>query len=238
MGYRPLTKQLQREGYAVNRKRVLRLMREDNLLRLSRVKYIMTTDSRHNWRVYPNLVPSVRLTGLNQLWVSDITFVRMRSMFVYLAVVPDAFSRRVIGWNLSHSLDSELALGALRMALAQRPWRFGQLVHHSDRGVQYASGAYTRLLEEGEILISMSRKGNPYDNATAERFMRTLKQKQVQGRAYGSIEEARSRIGEFLEETYDRQRLHSALRYLTPEEFERAQEAAEIGGPARGVDLN
>lgn len=227
VGYRVITHALRREGHAVNHKRVLRLMREDNLLCLRAKKYVFTTDSRHNWQIYPNLVPRLSVTAINQLWVSDITFVHMRSSFVFLAVVLDAYSRRIVGWELGQSLDAGLAIKALEMALEQRQWQPGQLVHHSDRGVQYAAGGYTKLLETREILISMSRKGNPYDNAKAERFMRTLKQEEVQGRAYASIEQARSEIGEFLEQTYNRQRLHSALSYLTPEEFEQQGTAVE-----------
>lgn len=229
-GYRVLTHTLREEGHVVNHKRVLRLMREDNLLCLRSRAYVMTTDSRHTWQVYPNLVPSLRVTGLNQLWVSDITFVRMRCEYVYLAVVLDAYSRRIIGWALSRILDAQLAIGALKMALESRRWRPGQLVHHSDRGVHYAASAYTDLLEEREILISMSRKGNPYDNAKAERFMRTLKEEEVQGQAYANLAEAKSRMEEFLEEIYNRQRLHSAPGYLTPVAFEQKEEAVEADG--------
>jgi len=236
IGYRPITHQLNREGFLVNHKRVLRMMREDSLLCLRKRSYVLTTDSRHTWPIFPNLVPSIRVNGLNQLWVADITFIRMRWNFVYLAVVLDAYSRRIIGWALSESLDSELSLNALRMALAQRQWRVGQLTHHSDRGVQYAAKEYTKLLEDGEILISMSRKGNPYDNAKAERFMRTLKEEEVQGRAYASLEDARGRIGEFLEETYNRQRLHSALAYLTPSEFEQKENAVEDERAMEGAE--
>jgi len=234
-GYRVLTHLLRAEGHPINHKRVLRLMREDNLLCLRQKTYVLTTDSRHNWQLYPNLVPSLRLNGLNQLWVSDITFVRMRYEFVYLAVVLDAWSRRVIGWALSRSLDAPLSLDALQMALASRAWQPGQLVHHFDRGAQYASGAYTALLEEREILISMSRKGNPYDNAKAERFMRTLKEEEVQGQAYANLEEATQRIGEFLEDVYNRQRLHSALGYQTPESFEQKQQTVEAVGIPVGI---
>jgi transposase InsO family protein len=228
---------LRKEGFVVNHKRVLRLMREDNLLSLQMRKYVFTTDSRHPWPVYPNLVPGVRVCGINQLWIADITFVRLRWNYIYLAVVLDAYSRRVVGWELSESLDAELAVQALKMALRERQWLPGQLVHHSDRGIQYAAGNYVALLQEREILISMSRKGNPYDNAKAERFMRTLKQEEVQGRAYGSMKEARSRIGMFLEETYNKQRLHSALKYLTPAEFEQQErKAVEVDGSVEGVE--
>jgi transposase InsO family protein len=229
-GYRMLTALLRREGHVVNRKRVLRLMREDNLLSLRRMKYVFTTDSRHNLPIYPNLARRVSLTAINQLWVADITFIRLRSEFIYLAVVLDAYSRRVIGWELGRNLQAELAIRALQMALGERDWKAEELIHHSDQGVQYASSEYTQMLEQREILISMSRRGNPYDNARAERFMRTLKEEEVYGKDYHSLEDARSRIGEFLEQVYNRQRLHSALRYLTPEEFEQANEALESDG--------
>jgi transposase InsO family protein len=229
-GYRMLTALLRREGQLVNHKRVLRLMREDNLLSLRRKKYVFTTDSAHTLPLYPNLARHTKLTGLNQLWVADITFIRLRNEFIYLAVVLDAYSRRVIGWDLGRTLQAELAIRALQMALSQRSWKAEGLIHHSDRGVQYASIDYTDLLEQNEIQISMSRRGNPYDNARAERFMRTLKEEEVHGADYRDLEDARSRIGEFLDQVYNRQRLHSALRYLTPEEFERASEARGSDG--------
>ena len=229
-GYRMLTALLRREGQLVNHKRVLRLMREDNLLSLRRKKYVFTTDSAHTLPIYPNLARHTKLTGLNQLWVADITFIRLRNEFIYLAVVLDAYSRRVIGWDLGRTLQAELAIRALQMALSQRSWKAEGLIHHSDRGVQYASTDYTDLLEQNEIQISMSRRGNPYDNARAERFMRTLKEEEVNGADYRDLEDARSRIGEFLDQVYNRQRLHSALRYLTPEEFERASEARGSDG--------
>ena len=229
-GYRMLTALLRREGQVVNHKRVLRLMREDNLLSLRRKKYVFTTDSAHTLPIYPNLARHTKLTGLNQLWVADITFIRLRTEFIYLAVVLDAYSRRVIGWDLGRTLQAELAIRALQMALSQRSWKAEGLIHHSDRGVQYASTEYTDLLEQNEIQISMSRRGNPYDNARAERFMRTLKEEEVQGADYWDLEDARNRIGEFLDQVYNRQRLHSALRYLTPEEFERASEARGSDG--------
>ena len=229
-GYRMLTALLRREGQLVNHKRVLRLMREDNLLSLRRKKYVFTTDSAHTLPIYPNLARHVKLTGLNQLWVADITFIRLRNEFIYLAVVLDAYSRRVIGWDLARTLQAELAVRALEMALNQRSWKAEGLIHHTDRGVQYASTDYTDLLEQNEIQISMSRRGNPYDNARAERFMRTLKEEEVHGANYRDLEDARSRIGEFLDQVYNRQRLHSALRYLTPEEFEQASQARGSDG--------
>ena len=229
-GYRMLTALLRREGQLVNHKRVLRLMREDNLLSLRRKKYVFTTDSAHTLPIYPNLARHVKLTGLNQLWVADITFIRLRDEFIYLAVVLDAYSRRVIGWDLARTLQAELAVRALEMALSQRSWKAEGLIHHTDRGVQYASTDYTDLLDQNEIQISMSRRGNPYDNARAERFMRTLKEEEVHGANYRDLEDARSRIGEFLDQVYNRQRLHSALRYLTPEEFEQASQARGSDG--------
>ena len=234
-GYRLLSKTLQREGHVVNHKRVLRLMREDNLLSLRRKKYVFTTDSAHTLPIYPNLARRATLTALNQLWVADITFIRLGSEFIYLAVILDAYSRRVIGWDLARTLHAGLAVRALQMALRERSWKAEGLIHHSDRGIQYASSEYIALLQQGEIQISMSRRGNPYDNARAERFMRTLKEEEVYGTDYRDLEDARSRIGEFLEQTYNRQRLHSALRYLTPEEFEQASIAIESDG-ADGSD--
>jgi len=174
-GYSRITAELHRQGFVVNHKRVLGMMREDNLLCVRRRAFIVTTDSRHNLPVYPNLARDSMPTGINQLWVADITYIRLRTEFVYLAVVLDAFSRRVIGWALGRTLEAELALMALRMALLERQPGPG-LIHHSDRGVQYASHAYTELLQQHHITISMSRKGNPYDNAACESFMKTLKQ--------------------------------------------------------------
>jgi putative transposase len=173
-GYRRLTAALRREGFRVNRKRVLRLMREDNLLCLKKKRFIATTDSSHGLPIYPNLAPTLTLTGVDQLWCADLTYIRLGSEFIYLAVILDVFSRRVIGSELGRRLDATLAISALKKALAQRTVKPG-LVHHSDRGVQYASHEYTDLLKKSGITISMSRKGNPYDNAFAESFMKTLK---------------------------------------------------------------
>ena len=220
-GYRRIAALLGREGWQANHKRVLRLMHEDNLLCLRRKSFVpQTTDSRHGWRVVPNLARGMMPTGLDQLWVADITYVHLAEEFAYLAIVLDAFSRKVVGWALETHLRAELALAALDMAItARRPAR-GSLIHHSDRGVQYACGDYTTRLEAHDIQASMSRVGNPYDNAKAERFMRTLKEEEVDGCAYRDAEAARSKIGVFIETVYNRQRLHSALDYLTPEEYE------------------
>ena len=219
-GYRRITHELRRQGVVVNHKRVLRLMRKDNLLCLRTRSFVRTTDSAHDYVVYPNLLPELTVSGLDQLWVADITYVRLQHEFVYLAVLLDAYSRRCIGWALDRYLEAELALAALRMALATRPIRPG-LVHHSDRGVQYASHAYTNLLKVHEIQISMSRTGNPYDNAQAESFIKTLKYEEVYLFEYQNLAEARGRIGHFIEEVYNAKRLHSALGYRPPVEFER-----------------
>jgi transposase InsO family protein len=220
-GWRRMQKELKNRGWVVNHKRVRRIMREDNLLCLRRRKFVVTTDSDHDRRVYPNLAAELELTGLNQLWVADITYIRLELEFVYLAVVLDAFSRRVIGWALQRSLEDDLTLAALRMALRERQPASG-LVHHSDRGVQYASGDYTDLLKEHNIRISMSRKGNPYDNATCESFMKTLKYDEVHRQEYRDLDEARSCIQQFLEKVYNQKRLHSALGYCSPVKFEQS----------------
>jgi putative transposase len=220
-GYRRITGELRRAGLAVNRKRVLRLMREDNLLCLRRRAFApATTDSDHGWRVVPNLTRGIILTGIDQLWVADITYIRLMEEFAYLAVVLDAFSRRVIGWALDCHLQASLAIAALDMALTNRRPTPGSVIHHSDRGVQYACRDYTSILEAHTIQASMSRIGCPYDNAKAESFMKTLKQEEVDGRAYRDLDHARSAIGVFLEQVYNAHRLHSALAYQPPIEFE------------------
>jgi putative transposase len=220
-GYRRVTFELGRAGVVVNHKRVQRLMREDNLLCLRRRAFVpATTDSNHGWHVVPNLTYGIVLTGIDQLWVADITYIRMREEFAYLAVVLDAFSRRVIGWALEAHLQASLATAALAMALVSRKPAPGTLIHHSDRGVQYACRDYSELLERHDIQPSMSRIGCPYDNAKAESFMKTLKHEEVDGRTYRDIDEARSAIGAFFEDVYNRHRLHSALAYRPPVEFE------------------
>lgn len=219
-GYRRITAELQRRHFAVNHKRVLRLMREDNLLCIRRRAFMTTTDSRHSLPVYPNLARAIAPTTINQLWVADITYIRLREEFVYLAVVLDAFSRRVIGWALGRTLEAELAVSALRMALQCRRTPPG-LVHHSDRGVQYASHDYTALLKDNAITTSMSRKGNPYDNAACESFMKTLKYEEVYRNEYRDFAEVHSGIAEFLDLVYNQQRLHSALGYRSPADFEK-----------------
>lgn len=221
-GYRRITKELHRRGYPVNHKRVRRMMRQDNLLCVRRRKFVCATDSDHGLPVYPNLAQSMPLSGVNQLWVADITYIRLHSEFVYLAVILDAFSRCCIGWNVSRRLDDSLSLDALKMALARRGAAPG-LVHHSDRGVQYASKEYTDLLKGDNIAISMSRTGNPYDNAYAESFIKTLKYEEVYLTEYESLADVRASIEHFIEEVYNRKRLHSSIGYLPPAEFEQLQ---------------
>jgi transposase InsO family protein len=228
-----ITAELRRQDWTVNPKLVYRLMRADNLLCVRKRKFVVTTDSNHSRKVYPNLAPNLILTAPDQLWRADITYIRLREEFVFLAVILDAFSRRVIGWALDRTMEDELTLTALRMALSRRAVSAG-LVHHSDRGSQYASNDYTDLLKANGIDISMSRKGNPWDNAACESFMKTLKYEEVLRNEYRDLAEARASITEFLEKVYNQKRLHSALGYLPPVEFE-AQHHKEAA--ARQISL-
>jgi len=214
-----ITAELRRRGWTVNPKRVYRLLREDNLLCVRKRKFVVTTNSNHGRKVYPNLARGMVLTGVDQLWRADITYIRLREEFVFLAVILDAFSRRVIGWALDRNMEDELTLSALRMAIKQRGIQPG-LVHHSDRGSQYASNDYMDLLKANGIQISMIRKGNPWDNAACESFMKTLKYEEVLRNEYRDLAEAFASIPEFLEKVYNQKRLHSALGYLPPVEFE------------------
>jgi putative transposase len=218
-GYRRVTAELDHQGMVVNHKRVLRLMRADNLLAVRKQRFVFTTDSHHGYAVYPNLAGRLNLTSIDQLWVADITYVRLRETFLYLAILMDAYSRKVVGWELGEDLRAELALGALHRALADRHIAPG-IVHHSDRGVQYCCLAYVEKLQAHGFVISMSRTGNPYDNAKAESFMKTLKSEEVYLQQYRDQEEARASIQRFIEEVYNRKRLHSSLGYLSPEAFE------------------
>ncbi len=221
-----ITAELRRRGWTVNPKRVYRILREDNLLCVRKRKFIVTTDSSHGRRIYPNLAAEMVVTDVDQLWVADITYIRLQEEFVFLAVILDACSRRVIGWALERTIEDDLTLTALRMALSQRAIQPG-LVHHSDRGSQYASTDYTELLKAHGIDISMSRKGNPWDNATCESFMKSLKYEEVLRNEYRNLGEARRCIVRFLEQVYNEKRLHSALGYRPPAEFEQALLAAK-----------
>ena len=218
-GYRRMTAQLRRDGLKVNHKRVLRVMRESDLLCRKRRGFVSTTDSDHVHRIYPNLYRNRVPTAINRVWVADITYIRLATDFVYLAAVLDACSRKVVGWSLSRHIDADLACAALKMAIASRRPLPG-CIHHSDRGVQYAAGPYTGLLKNHGLRISMSRKGNPYDNAQAESFFKTLKSEEVYLTEYRSMKEVKERLGEFIDQVYNRERLHSALGYVSPVEFE------------------
>ena len=224
-GYRRVTAELRRRGLLVNHKRVARLMREDNLLAVQPRAFVVTTDSQHEFEVYLNLASKLKLTGINQLWVADITYLRLQTEFVYLAVILDGFSRKVVGWALERTLATRLTKAALEQAIAARQPLPG-LVHHSDRGLQYASNEYVQVLQEHQIIPSMSRPANPYDNASCESFMKTLKHEEIYANNYLDLEHLRRNIEAFIEAYYNRCRLHSALGYQPPEEFEQQLESA------------
>jgi len=218
-GYRRVTKELRRRGMLVNHKRVARILREDSLLAVQPKHFVTTTDSDHKLEIYLNLARRMKLTGINQLWVADITYIRLQSEFVYLAVILDGFSRRVVGWKLDRTLTSRLATEPLEAAIESRQPLAG-LVHHSDRGIQYASAEYVGILKRHGIVPSMSRPANPYDNASCESFIKTLKREEIYANEYENLEQLRDHIEEFIERYYNQKRLHSALGYRSPEEFE------------------
>ena len=224
-GYRRVSKELRRRGMLVNHKRVSRLMREDNLLAVQPRAFVVTTDSSHELEVHLNLASRMKLTGVNQLWVADITYIRLHREFVFLAVILDAFSRKVVGWELDRTLAARLPKAALEKALAERKPPTG-VVHHSDRGVQYASGDYVGVLRKHGMIPSMSRPANPYDNASCESFMKTLKREEIYANEYRDLDHLRENIAEFIDSYYNRVRLHSALGYRPPEEFEQAANPA------------
>ena len=224
-GYRRITAELRRRGMLVNHKRVVRLMRDDNLLAVQPRAFVVTTDSDHELEVALNLASRLTLTGMNQLWVADITYMRLRAEFVYLAVILDAYSRKVVGWALDRTLAARLPIAALKYALAERHPPPG-LVHHSDRGVQYASEEYVTMLRGHHMIPSMSRPANPYDNASCESFMKTLKREEIYANTYRDLDHLRTNIAAFIEQYYNRGRLHSALGYHSPEEFEQAASSA------------
>ena len=230
-GYRRITAELRRRGMLVNHKRVARIMREDNLLAVQPRAFVVTTDSDHKLEVYLNLAGRMKLTGVNQLWVADITYIRLHREFVYLAVILDAYSRKVLGWELDRTLAARLPIAALEKAITERQPPPG-LVHHSDRGVQYASGDYVRISSKHQMIPSMSRPANPYDNASCESFLKTLKREEIYANEYRDLEHLRANIQEFIEQYYNRCRLHSALGYRTPEEFEQAGQWDATGAGA------
>jgi len=219
-GYRRVSAELRRRGMLVNHKRVARIMREDNLLAVQPRQFVVTTDSNHDLEVYLNLASRMKLSGINQLWVADITYIRLQAEFVYLAVILDAYSRKVVGWALGRTLASRLAIAALEQAIKKRQPPLG-VVHHSDRGVQYASDEYVAVLEKHGMIPSMSRPANPYDNASCESFIKTLKREEIYANEYEDLEHLLANLEQFIEQYYNRQRLHSALGYSSPEEFER-----------------
>lgn len=231
-GYRRVTHELRHRGMIVNHKRVARIMREDNLLAVQPRAFVTTTDSNHDLEVYFNLAARMKLSGVNQLWVADITYIRLREEFVYLAVILDAFSRKVVGWALERHLTAQLCIAALEQALAKRQPLAG-LVHHSDRGVQYASKAYIDLLRANQIQPSMSRPANPYDNASCESFMRTVKREEIHVNRYRDLEHLRANIAIFIDQYYNCQRLHSALGYRSPEQFEQQLDPATSSAAAK-----
>jgi transposase InsO family protein len=233
-GYRRVSAELRRGGMLVNHKRVARLMREDQLLAVKPKAFVATSDSDHPLEVYLNLASRMKLTGINQLWVADITYIRLHRQFVFLAVILDAFSRKVVGWELDRTLAARLPLAALEKALAERKPPAG-LVHHSDRGIQYAASAYVAVLRQHGMIPSMSRPANPYDNASCESFMRTLKREEIHAHEYRDLDHLRQNVGAFLENYYNRVRLHSALGYRPPEEFE---QSAGSGTEARGATMS
>lgn len=223
-GYRRVTKHLQQNGTAINHKKVLRVMRKSDLLcKLDKAFRIMTTNSNHDYPRYPNLAKDMELTDINQLWVTDITYIRIAKGFVYLAMVMDAYSRKIIGYAISGNINTELALSALKKAVETRSPAVG-LVHHSDQGIQYCSTEYTQYLQDHEIAISMSRRGNCYDNAKAESFFKTLKREEVYLWDYQTIDDVKNRIPNFIEQVYNTKRLHSALGYCSPDKFEKTLE--------------
>jgi putative transposase len=227
-GYRRVTRALAHEGWAVNHKRVLRVMRRESLLCQLKRRFVTTTESRHALRTYPNLIADLELSGPDRVWVADITYIRLPTAFVYLACVLDAWSRRCVGWQLSRTIDARLTLAALEQALAARCPPPG-LIHHSDRGVQYASGDYVARLEGIGALVSMAAVGNPYENAKAESFFKTLKCEEVYLQEYRTFAEAEANLRRFIADVYNAKRLHSSLGYLPPVEFEAAQLAAGAG---------
>jgi len=235
-GYRRISAELRRRGLRVNHKRVMRIMTDDNLLAVRTRAFVVTTNSHQEFEIHLNLAGRMKLRGINQLWVADITYIRLQREFVYLAVVLDAFSRRVVGWQLDKRMAVQLPLGALHQALAERRPGPG-LVHHSDRGLQYACSEYVSVLRQHQMIPSMSRPANPYDNASCESFMKTLKREEIYANRYEDLGHMRGNIAEFIEQYYNRQRLHSALGYRSPEEFEQQTELLRAADSSASATL-
>jgi len=229
-GYRRITAELRRRGMMVNHKRVARMMRSDNLLTIQNRELGQVTSRDHELQIYLNLASRMKVCGPNQLWIADITYIRLKAEFVYLAVVLDAFSRKVVGWSLARSLQARLPTSALERAIVSRQPPPG-LVHHSDQGVQYRCGGYVQVLRNHRIVASISRPGYPYDNASCESFMKTLKREEIYARDYRDLEHLLESVESFIENYYNRCRLHSALGYVSPEEFEK--ESGNRNGDAR-----
>ena len=235
-GYRRICAELRRRGMRVNHKRVMRIMAEDNLLAVQPKSFVATTNSNHEFEVYLNLASRMKLTGINQLWVADITYIRLQREFVYLAVILDGYSRKVVGWELDRTLAVRLPLRALEQAIVGRKPGPG-VVHHSDRGLQYASEEYVAVLHQHQMIPSMSRPANPYDNASCESFIKTLKREEIYANRYQDLGHIRVNIAEFIEQYYNRLRLHSALGYRSPEEFEREKEMSRVEESATSASL-
>ena len=233
-GYRRISAELRRRGMLANHKRVVRIMREDNLLAVQPRQFVVTTDAHHELEVYLNLARRMKLTGIDQLWLADITYIRLPGEFVYLALILDGFSRKVVGWALERTLTNRLAISALEQAIAKRQPPPG-LIHHSDRGVQYASGEYVAILDRHGMIPSMSRPANPYDNASCESFIKTLKREEIRTNWYKNLEHLRANIEIFIEQYYNQQRLHSALGYRSPEEFERQAQCQSGAVDSKGA---
>jgi putative transposase len=231
---RRICAELRRRGMKVNHKRVVRIMREDNLLAMQPKRFVVTTNSAHQLEVYLNLASRMKLTGIDQLWVADITYIRLKGEFVYLAVILDGFSRKVVGWELDRRLATRLTIAALEQAIVNRQPPPG-VVHHSDRGLQYACGPYVAMLEQHHMVPSMSRPANPYDNASCESFIKTLKREEIYANQYNDLEDLRANIEEFVGQYYNRQRLHSALGYRSPQEFE--QQSKNLGADSRSATM-
>ena len=235
-GYRRISAELRRRGMLANHKRVVRIMREDNLLAVQPRQFVVTTDAHHELEVYLNLARRMKLTGIDQLWLADITYIRLPGEFVYLALILDAFSRKVVGWALERTITNRLAIAALEQALTKRQPPPG-LIHHSDRGVQYASGEYVAILDRHGMIPSMSRPANPYDSASCESFIKTLKREEIRTNWYKNLEHLRANIEIFIEQYYNQQRLHSALGYRSPEEFERQAQCQSEAADAKAATI-